>query len=332
MVGRCARFLGLALVGAVACSLPKVSAIGIDRASCHLGQQSPGVRRVTWRELADDPVAFERRTVRIVGTLRLEFEDHTLVPAGAARTSDTLWVELSKAIDRGVATRACNGALVAIEAELDLERQGHMGMSAGTLVARSIDALDEDEPEPANLLPPATIVEPHVVTVERYEACVRAGRCGRVDPNDRMIGDGGRVHGMGACNAVVPNRRAFPMNCVRWIDAARYCAWAGGRLPTEQEWFSAMRFHPPRDTPELTPAAGVLVPDAATHIVDVAGEDVATDGLSEWTRSSACTQVGCIAFDRVIVRDRPADGPFRLRGGTNGRATKSAELGFRCAR
>ncbi len=268
----------------------------------------------------------------MVGRLHLEFEGDTLAPAGTAQLSEHVWVQLTEAIDKTAATRACHEALVAIEGELDLERQGHMGMSAGTLVARRIDALDEDEPQLAKPLPPSTTVDPHVVTVEEYDACVRAGRCGPVRANDRMIGNGGRVSAMDACNALDPNRSAFPMNCVRWIDAARYCAWAGKRLPTEHEWFSAVRLQPPRDAGELTPAARVLVPKAETRIVDVAADHVVTNGVSEWTRSSTCTQDGCIDFHRIIVRDGTPGGPFRLRGSTNGWATKSADLGFRCAR
>ena len=309
------RLALVAVIGAVACNPANTPTIG-NREMCHLGLQTPGARLVSWRELADDPIAFDGRTVRIVGRLHLQFENYSLAPSWSAAWSGPIWVDLGEAIDAHVATRACRG-LVALEATLDLERNGHLGMSAGTLVVRRVDALESNEPEFATALPPATTIDSHVVTVEEYDACVRARRCKSIDAN---------VVTTESCNSRRSDRRAFPMNCVRWLDAARYCAWVGKRLPTEQEWFSAVGVNPPSDAAELPPAERVLVRNA----------EVATNALSEWTRSSTCpkmcTKEDCIEFDRVIVRDPAVGEPFRLSGSTHGLATRSADLGFRCAR
>jgi len=61
------------------------------------------------------------------------------------------------------------------------------------------------------------------VTVSQYRACVKAGKCGA--PISR-----------GDCNWGQAGREAHPVNCVDWNQATMFCGWAGGRLPTEEEW------------------------------------------------------------------------------------------------
>ncbi len=64
------------------------------------------------------------------------------------------------------------------------------------------------------------------VTVEAYLRCVTVGVC---DANDFPRGDA-RF-----------DQPRFPMTHVSREDAMRFCAWAGGRLPTEAEWELAAR-------------------------------------------------------------------------------------------
>ena len=65
-------------------------------------------------------------------------------------------------------------------------------------------------------------------TVAQYRACVEAGKCEskhHLDKSDSKY-----------CNWGYSDRDNHPMNCVAWYGAEQFCEWAGGRLPTEQEW------------------------------------------------------------------------------------------------
>lgn len=66
------------------------------------------------------------------------------------------------------------------------------------------------------------------VTVSKYMRCVSASAC---SPPAFVPGDSRYDH---------PD---FPVTHVTWQDATDYCAWVGGRLPTEAEWELAARGH-----------------------------------------------------------------------------------------
>jgi serine/threonine protein kinase len=74
----------------------------------------------------------------------------------------------------------------------------------------------------------AFYIDKQEVTVARYRKCVRAGTCTAPDTG-------------GYCNWGKSDREDHPVNCVNWEQARRYCAWAGGRLPSEAEWEKAAR-------------------------------------------------------------------------------------------
>lgn len=87
----------------------------------------------------------------------------------------------------------------------------------------------------------AFAIDTDEVSVRDYMRCVRAGACEPPSCERRTTSDGG------ARDATVDRETADtsttplvesdgPVTCVRWQDARAYCAFAGGRLPTEAEW------------------------------------------------------------------------------------------------
>jgi formylglycine-generating enzyme required for sulfatase activity len=75
------------------------------------------------------------------------------------------------------------------------------------------------------------------VTVKAYDLCVQAGKC---SAPESYLDERGNYRSF--CNWHHPQDRAqHPVNCVDFQQAASFCAWAGKRLPTEEEWEYAAR-------------------------------------------------------------------------------------------
>lgn len=67
------------------------------------------------------------------------------------------------------------------------------------------------------------------ITNDQYRECVDEGTC--TEPTTDT-----------GCNWNVMGREDHPVNCVTWYQAGDYCAWAGKRLPTAEEWEFAYRY------------------------------------------------------------------------------------------
>ncbi|WNG57695.1 SUMF1/EgtB/PvdO family nonheme iron enzyme [Archangium gephyra] len=61
-------------------------------------------------------------------------------------------------------------------------------------------------------------------SVSEYEACISAGQC--TEPDTKFVGTWSRR----------ASQPTLPVDYVDFEQASRFCAWAGGRLPTEKEW------------------------------------------------------------------------------------------------
>lgn len=80
----------------------------------------------------------------------------------------------------------------------------------------------------------ATLTE---ITRAQYEACVAAGAC---TPAHYSDGACGKIVGRGSWHpgfVTDPGPSSnVPVQCVDWIQSRDYCAWVGGRLPTQMQW------------------------------------------------------------------------------------------------
>ena len=75
-------------------------------------------------------------------------------------------------------------------------------------------------------------------TVGMYKVCMADGGCSEPDKTDRCAPEDGKTD---YTNWEKDGRDDYPISCISWNQAFDFCAWLGGRLPSESEWEFAAR-------------------------------------------------------------------------------------------
>jgi len=154
----------------------------------------------------------------------------------------------------------------------------------------------------------AFVLDKYEVTVGRFRAFVAAGGGTQAHPPTGGAGAHARIPGSGwdaswdgdlvsdaaalgaalQCDAQYQTwtpapgtNEDLPINCVTWYEAAAFCAWDGGYLPTEAEWnYAAAGGAEQRAYPWSSPA-GSLTADCAHANYDVdGGPDYCVPGIN----------------------------------------------------
>lgn len=187
----------------------------------------------------------------------------------------------------------------------------------------------------------------HEVTIREYSefldelARLSPERKGIYDHRDQPAGKSGHEPGDWAAMRTAaktggqwdgrPIGEDYPVVNVDWWDAAAYCAWKGCRLPSQEEWFAALRKDLP-DPAVLRAAGWGSARESSPGDRTPAGLCGMAGSVSEWTSSFAANPANPLGEEGWVI----CGASFLEQGGgalarrwVADRGLRSADLGFR---
>lgn len=197
--------------------------------------------------------------------------------------------------------------------------------------------------EPPSRPAAAAGLDPTEVTVAAYARCVSAGAC---TTEGVTRSDWGRAE---LCTWGARGKENHPMNCVDQAQAARYCRWAGGHLPSDAEWERgalADRSYPWGEAAVAGQLCYSAFDQGGTCEVGRHRDGASPEGrldlagnVAEWTSTPAAPSAAGVGARAFIDRGGAWGGGWssslperfgHLRGADEG-ARRGSYLGFRCA-
>jgi formylglycine-generating enzyme required for sulfatase activity len=266
------------------------------------------------------------------------------VPSAAAQPRAGLKSRRTKILVWVLLACVCAGASALAIAAVRKRGSQMVRIPAGAVTMGADDG-EPDERPVHQVQVGAFEIDPTEVTVAAYGACVAAGACAPPETFHER------------CNTHERGKDQHPLNCVTWTHAAAYCAWAGKRLPSEEEWeYAARGAHgakfPWGDAPPQSQACWNKPKTDGTCVSGSHPDDRSPFGVldmgasvSEWTSTPYCPYPGSPSPAMAV---KCKEGARVTRGGswdmTDPSLLRSSyrdwvlekdrgfNLGFRCAR